>query len=78
MSNNVWREKVLLGLLPEDLNQELFECYPFGNKDKIADIGWPSLHYKLLIERMCLELVQRFSLSELLSAYKDGYSASDP
>ena len=70
--------KVLLGLLPEDLNQELFECYPFGNKDKAADTGWPSLHFKFLIKRMCLELVQRFSLSEFLSAYKEGYSSSDP
>lgn len=70
--------KVLLDILPQDLNQELFECYPFGNKDKAADLGWPSLHYKLQIERMCLELVQRFSLSELLSAYKEDYFASDP
>lgn len=52
---------MILSLLPDISNQDVFEClYPFGNKVKASDFRGSSLQYKPLIERMYLEIVQRF------------------
>lgn len=64
--------------MPGGSNQELFESCTFGYKVKATHFQGPLLRYFLLIERMCLQWVQRILIIwTSISALKEGCPTSD-